>query len=156
MKKFLTATALMLSLATASGIALAEHHEGRPHDGPPPHVQEALAKLPADKAKQVGDTLHSLRESRKADWESFKAHHQAMRAMLTAESFDKAAYMAKAKELDALHSAKKLNYHATIADLAAELSPEERKILAEAMPGKHHWRHHGKKHDGGGKSGQGQ
>jgi len=142
MKKLIATTAIAIAMIGTATFACAEHH-GRPHDGPPPHVEEALAKLPKDKAELVRNTFKSLHESRKSDWEQFKKNREEMKALLVADKFDKAAYMAKAKEVDVLHSAKKLKFHETMAELAEKLTVEERKILQEAMPGK---RPHGGKH----------
>jgi Spy/CpxP family protein refolding chaperone len=141
MKKLLATTALILTL-NIGGVALAQPdgHAGGGHGFPPPQLQEAIAKLPADKAKLVTDTMKQMHEKRKAGWEGMKAKRDEMRTLMLAEPFDKAAYLAKAAEVEDARHANATAMHQTIADLAGQLTAEERKTLLDAMP-KKHWRH---------------
>lgn len=146
MKRYLATTALILTMAVG-GISMAEHHEGPGHHkGMPQQMEEALSKLPAEKAELVKSAFKEMREGRKEKHESMKADHEALRNLLKAEEFDRSAYLSKAAELDKKKLAQKAKFHEKIADIAEQLTAKERTILIEAMPkpGRHHGRYKGR------------
>lgn len=142
MKKLLATTAMVLALT--AGAAYAEY--GAPK-GPPPHVKEALAKLSDDKADLVGDTLRQMHESGQEDRQKIKALHEELKTILTATTFSETAFLAKTKEIDAYMAAKHQKNHLAIAELASQLTQDERKVLADIMPGGKRFGH-GKRHHG--------
>jgi len=145
MRKLLTTTALVLSLASA-GVASAntDGHKGH-HDGPP-FMQEALAKLPADKAAAFRDTMKQSREQNKGSFEQLHKLHKEMQAILTASSFDKNAYLAKSAESAAAAGQDARCQEPELCRRGKQPSQDERKTLADAF---HKGRHHSKgKHDG--------
>jgi len=141
MKKLLTTTALVLSI-TVSGIAYANAGDkgGR---GEPAFMTEALAKLPAAKAEAFRTSMKKSHEGKKEEFGDIKKLHEEMKNILTAEKFDKVAYIAKGKEIqdkqEKMHAARTEAF----ANAVATLSQSERKTLADALPGKG-GRHHPK------------
>jgi Spy/CpxP family protein refolding chaperone len=141
MRKLVTTSALILAL-TAGGMAFAAADR---HEGPPHYMKEALAKLPESKRDMVTGTFKSMREHSKQNHAEMRKLHEELRAIMTAPSFDKTAYLAKHKQLDALREKASDNRTNALVNLAGKLTQEERKILADAMPGGHR---HGKFHKG--------
>ena len=130
MKKLLTTSALMLALSVSSPLFAGP---GRP-DGPPPHVKEALAKLPQDKQDMIMNALKAGREDHKAMREKLTALHAEIKEILLAPTFDKSAFLAKQREIDALHSKAHATQDLRIANVAAKLTADERKQLVEILP----------------------
>ncbi|GEM_PF-5521944 len=126
MKKLLLTTAALMMV---SGTAMAEG-QGKAK------MQEALKAFPPAKAELVKSTFKEMRSEREANKGTHKAHRDEMKALLTAPSFNKSAFLAKAKEMTEIHGSKKLKGAERIADLAEQLNQEERKALAEIMPKK--------------------
>lgn len=145
MKKLMTTTALILAL-TLNGAALACPSGSCHRDGPPPHIKEALEKLPAERAELIQSTMAELRENRKAGWESMKNAREEMQALLTAETFDKTAFLEKAGQINESRSRAKLEKQQAIAELASQLNADERKILVDMV--QHKRKHHGHKKHG--------
>lgn len=135
MKKLL-ATVVIASLAF-SGSAFAENHKAK--------MKEVLSNLPPEKAEIVKKTLKDMREQRKANRDAHKAERDEMKALMTAPSFDKSAFVGKAEALAEKRKASKVNRAKRIADVAEQLNQEERKLLMDALPKK------GKKGKRGGK-----
>ncbi|MBI1274412.1 periplasmic heavy metal sensor [bacterium] len=131
MRKLLTTSAMLVALAT-SGMALAA--DDAKHDGPPSHMKEALAKLPESKRELVENTFKSMHEQGKASHEQMKKLHDELKAIMVAPTFDKAAYLAKHKQLAALRNQEMEKREQAMADLASKLTQDERKTLADAMP----------------------
>jgi len=136
MKKLLSTTALALTLAF-SGIAYAHDH----HDGPPAFMEEALSKLPDKDADQFRATMKQSHEKDKALFEQMHKLHDEQRAILTADNFDKSAYIVKSKELQKLHDKMHANMTQAFATAVSQLPQDERQTLADAMHHGHH--HHG-------------
>lgn len=97
-------------------------------------MQEALKAFPPEKAELVKGTFKEMREERKASREKHKAHRDEMKTLLTAPSFNKSAFLAKAKEMSSIHGSKKIKGAERIANLAEQLNQAERQALAEMMP----------------------
>lgn len=148
MKKLLATTAAAFMLTTG-GIALASPGDGA---GPPPEhkarFEEALKKLPEDKAELVRAAFKEMREEHKSKWQSHKGERDAMKALLTAPEFDKAAFLNQARDMANKHVEMRVKGAERIADLATKLNQEERKVLAEMMPKKgKHKKRRGKRKD---------
>ncbi len=134
MKKLLAATAILLAIAS-NGYA-ADNAQGK-LEGYRAHKKEQLAKLPAEKRTLVEKALEEGREARKASREDFKKLHEEVRTILTAPTFDKSAYLAKTKQLQELMEKNHTAMTERFAEIATKLNQEERKILADILPGKH-------------------
>lgn len=141
MKKIL-ATTLLVSMVGFGGMASAESHGDR-HErkGPPPLMERTLEKLPDDKAALVRNFLQEMREGHKEKWQEMKQDREEMRALLTAETFDKEAFLRRAKETHKAKEKAKWQHHEKMAELASKLNAEERRILADAMSERMKHRH---------------
>ena len=141
MKKLLLTTALVCSLAMTGG-AFAEGY------GRHTFMSDAVAKLPKEKAEAF---LAIIKQERDKDLtakrETAIQLHKQLDTILTAPTFDKAAYLAKSKELQDLWNAKHQHMTEAFTTAAATLSQEERKTLVATMKEMHqrHHDHHGNK-----------
>lgn len=144
MKKLLTTTALVFTMAMA-GMAYADKgsEHGGWHDGPPPFMEEAINKLPAAKAEAFKATMKKSHEKNEKLSAQSKKLHEEMRAIVTAEKFDKAAFLAKSGELQKVHDQMHVSMTESLAEALSSLSQDERKTLSDNMhfgSGEHH--HH--------------
>jgi len=132
--RYLTTTALLLTLAV-SGAAYAQDDAGKGgHPGfhkMQQHREEVLSQLPPEKAKLFKDTMKQSREKNEATHEQIKKLRKEKDALLTAEKFDKDAYLAKNVEMDKLYDQMRANKDNAFVSVAAQFSPAERKILAK-------------------------
>ncbi len=143
MNKLLSTTALVLSL-TFSGMAHAAPDGDKPHGAR--FMEEAISKLPPQKAEAFRNTLKQAHEKGKESREQSKKLHEELRAIMTAEKFDKSAYLAKTEELRVLREKKYKAKSAALATALSALTQEERTTIADNMRKKHE--RHGKKIDG--------
>lgn len=139
MKKLLALTALGMILAATP--VMANDHQGKPGG----RMEEALSKLPADKAELVRNSMKEGREEGKAERETLKKLFTEQKAIMVAPTFDKTAYLAKSKEISAVFAEVQTKRTERIADVASKLTAEERKVLADAHKGGKF--HHGKRHE---------
>lgn len=95
---------------------------------------DALTKnLPADKAEMIEEKFDELREENKSVFKKMRKARKDIISTLTADDFDKDDYQEKVDELNEIRNEMIENFSDTIIDIASELSPEERKTLAENM-----------------------
>ncbi len=88
-----------------------------------PNLSEAGQKV-------LQETMNKERESDKATFEEMQTKRSELGEILKAATFDKAAYLAKEKEIQALQ-AKMMTAHAeALASAAAQMTPEDRAQLA--------------------------
>lgn len=132
MNKLLSAGLIAASLAFSGGAIADEGYEGK-SGGKALYMQEALSKLPAEKAKAFRDTLTQAREQNKPQLAEIRKLRDEQRALIAAPKFDTAAYLAKSAEMDKIHATMRGNLSQAFANAIGKLSPEERKALAEGM-----------------------
>lgn len=131
MKKLITTTALALALGGAS-LAFAAPPDGPRHGHERGMMQEEFLKgLPPEKAAMVKESMDKQREAGKATHEQMKKLRDEQKAILTADKFDRAAFLAKAKQIGELSAKRSAARAESIADVAAKLTPQERTMLAE-------------------------
>lgn len=131
MNKLLTAAALALAIAVGGfTVSSADDHKS----GFPKKFEEKISKLPKDKQELVKKSFEEGKAERKANWEKAKTLREEVKTILTAEKFDKDAFLAKSKEIAALKAESQTKGAERFADLASKMNVEERKILAEIMP----------------------
>lgn len=135
MKKMLMTTAMTAFLFGGAALANMPTDGGKDHYKNP-RVEAVLAKLPKEKADLFRTTMDGLKEDRVASKEQWKKLKGEMGAILTAPTFDKAAFLAKSKEIAALRDTKRVKFEEAIASIAGQYTQEERKMLVDAMPGK--------------------
>ncbi len=133
MKKLLISTLLSATIL-ASGTAFADDMKRAPM---PKHMQEAISTLPQDKQELVKKSMQEGREANKASFEQMRALRKEINEILTAEKFDKDAFLSKSKALEALQDKMAANRMERIADLASQLTQEERKAVFPAMMKRH-------------------
>jgi Spy/CpxP family protein refolding chaperone len=139
----LSTAALMASL-TLSGAAIANEPAAAADAAKKPHrMEETVSKLPEAKQKIVREAMEKARAQNKELWAQSKKLRDEHKAILTAEKFDKAAYLAKAKEMSDLRSKMADNRNEAFASIAGQLTPEERLALV---------RHGGARHGKGGEA----
>lgn len=140
MNKFLIGTAL--SVLMFSGAAMAEIPAEKGPHGTPPRVEAVLEKLPKEKADLFRTTMEGLKTDRQASREQFKTLRTELEAIMTAPKFDKAAFMAKSKEIAELRDTKRMKFEEAFASIADRYTQEERKMLVDAMPKHGGWHKH--------------
>lgn len=141
MQKFLITTLLSTGLLF-SHAALAEHtaeHAPKPEEAK--EYKDALSKLSPEKQALVKEAKEKTRQEFKDAQLKTKAVHDEIRTLMDNPKFDKQAYMDKVKQLEDIKMKLATDRASRIADVAAQLTPEERKMLRGAMPHKHHGEH---------------
>lgn len=107
--------------------------------------------LPPEKAKMAEGAMHSVMEKNKPLMERMRRLHEKMRALGTADKFDKKAFLATGDEMAALHMKMEKNRMAMMASVAEKLTASERRAMADCMesrfhhgdPGHGKWGHEG-------------
>lgn len=138
MKRNLMLTAVLGLLMTGAVATFA-----MPGGGGPFGVEklEAFSKLPADKQALVISTLSAVKEENKELRDEIEATHDKLKEILTAEQFDAQAFKENSEKLQTLMAEGFTSFSNAIAELAPQLTQEEREILAELGPGGHHRKH---------------
>lgn len=140
MKKLVTYLLILgLGLSTAIG---AYAGEGYKHKGW--LDQETLDKLPPEKKELVVNALDKAKEESKTQKDDIKAAMENVKTILTAPEFDAAAYKTATEELQTLMTQRFTIFSDAIAEVAPQLTQEERQILADAIKAKYK-KHHGKR-----------
>ena len=134
MKKLLMTT-VMLSSFALTGLAYAA--DSTPSDEGHSFFNGTLEKLPEQKAAAFKETMKEARETNKALMEQTKKLHEDLRAIIIAPTFDKAAFVAKDKELQEVHDKMAQTRSAAFADALSGLTQEERTTLADSMKERH-------------------
>ena len=98
---------------------------------------EAFSKLSADKQALVISTFNSVKEENAGLSDEIKATHDRMKEILTAETFDATAFKQNAEKLQTLMAQGFTSFTDAIAELAPQLTQQEREILAELGPAGH-------------------
>ena len=91
-----------------------------------------LSTLPADKQKIYKDGIQALRAKNTALHDQIIKLQQDISTVMTADKFDKAAFIAKNEEIEKLFAQMRSNTAEAIASIASQFSLEERKILEKA------------------------
>src|SRR6202012_3824653 len=109
------------------------------------HRHEVLAQLPPDKAKLFEDAMKQVHEKNKATADQVRKLHEEQNAILTADKFDKNAWLAKEAQLDKLYDQMRATRRDAFVSVASQFSPSDRKIIAQLhegpMPGEHGGHH---------------
>lgn len=121
-----------LSMFLASGIA---HAEGdmAPMGKHPRKMEQALSKLPADKAAAFKAVMEKNKAANEATIEQIKKLEDKKFDILSAEKFDQAAYVATTGEIHKLRQTIMSSHCDAFANFAAGLSQAERKTLADSL-----------------------
>jgi Spy/CpxP family protein refolding chaperone len=99
---------------------------------------EEFSELSDETQALVLETFNSVREENEGLREEIKQAHEDLRDILTADEFDSAAFEAQAEVLHSLMTQGFESFTKAIAELAPQLTQEEREILASLAPGGRH------------------
>ncbi|MEW6144435.1 MAG: periplasmic heavy metal sensor [Thermodesulfobacteriota bacterium] len=137
MKRNLVLTAVLGLFMTGAAAAIA-----MPHGGPFGIERlEAFSKLPQDKQQLIISTLSAVKEENEGLRDEIEATHDKLKEILTAEEFDAEAFKENSEKLQTLMAQGFTSFSNAIAELAPQLTQDEREILAELGPGgRHHWK----------------
>jgi uncharacterized membrane protein len=143
MNKFnqlLTATLLSGAIALA-GAAYAESGKDTHKRGEwaKHRLEQQAAKLPPEKAKILQDAMKGVHDKNEAIFTQVKKLREEGRTLMTAPTFDKAAWLANSNEIMKLQGQAQSNRQEAFAGVAAQLTADERKALASV----HHKRSKG-------------
>ncbi len=145
MRKLLATAAMIMAVTTGAAFAetTAPAHEGFDRKA---RFEETLSKLPKDKAELVRSSFKAQHETSRAEHEKLKAIRDKQKAIMTADKFDKNAFLANAQEAQAIRDTMQQKRTQAFAEVLSQLNPAERKILADSMHrrGMRH-RHEGEK-----------
>jgi uncharacterized membrane protein len=140
MKKLLSTGVLALSI-TFSGAAQAhmDWYGKEGQDEKPSYMENALSKLPPQKASDFRDTMKESDEENKNSQEQVYRLHNDLHAILTAPVFDRNAFLAKRADLQKLHEKMEENRADAFAAAVSDLSQAERVTLTRDL---HHVNSH--------------
>ncbi len=130
MKALLSITALLFAL-TFSVAATANSRESHSY------MEKAISRLPHDKAEAFHAVMRQAHEQNKDLYDQMHGLHQDLHNILTADTFDRDAFVAKSNEIRELHDKAAANLDAAFASAVAQLSQKERKTVALAMTKEH-------------------
>lgn len=99
---------------------------------------EAFTELPAEKQELILEAFNSVKEENEGLREEIKTAHEELRAILTADEFDAEAFRSQAAVLQSLMTQGFDSFTDAIAEVAPQLTQEEREILASMGPGGRH------------------
>ena len=141
MNKYLKTAAVLGFGLTASIAAFAGGGEHGGHHGNGKAKMEALMQLPVEKQTLILSTIKEVKKENEGRREEIKATREAMIDALTAPTFDEEAFKANAEKLETLMAEGFRTFTAAVAQIAPELTQEERKVLAQmgphGRPGRH-------------------
>ncbi len=124
-------TATLLASTMLASVAFAESREKA-------QISAEAATLSPDKAKLYNDTLKAASDSNKDLRDKIHKAHDESDAIMTAEKFDKAAFLAKQAELDGLYSQVRTKMNAAYVSVVEKLKQDERKILIKTRNDNRH------------------
>lgn len=119
---------LLVTIAFFSGFA---HATEATTSHQKPTVTASKPRLPDEKYKIYKDAMNKAREESKPTSDQIKTKKKELSALLSAEKFDKSAYLAKHTEIQNLIDKVSFAKASALATAAEKLSVDDRKILAE-------------------------
>jgi len=97
--------------------------------GPIIYRAMVLSQLPPEKLAMYKAAIAQLRTKNKVLYDQIAKLQGDLSTILTAEKFDKPAYMAKVAEIDKIYTQTHTNTTEAIVGVAEKFTPEERKVL---------------------------
>lgn len=101
---------------------------------------KVLAELPADKAASYRSAMEQAHSKNQPLYDQIKVLKHDLSGLMTAEKFDKAAYLAKQAEIEKLYSQMHVSRAEALASLIETWTVADRKTL-EKLHGSHKSRH---------------
>lgn len=130
MKKLLTASALALALAAPFALSAADGAKSEQKTG---RMERALEKLPKEKAAAFKEALKASREASEPKREAMRKLRDELDAIVAAPTFDKAAFLAKHKEINAVKTELAQAREEAMANALSKLTQAERKAVQEGF-----------------------
>ena len=132
-----------LVLAAVLGLLVTGAAAFAMHPGGPFGIErlEAFSKLPADKQALVISTLSAVKDENEGLRDEIEAAHDKLKEILTAEQFDAQVFKEASGNLQTLMAQGFTSFSNAIAELAPQLTQDEREILAELGPDGHRGKH---------------
>lgn len=96
-------------------------------------MKDFIKKLPTQKAEMFKEDLKKLHDVNKPVHAQMSKIEAEVKDIVTAQSFDQAAFDAKTQELEGLKAQAHNAFHQIIVKHMSNLSPQERKALVSAM-----------------------
>jgi Spy/CpxP family protein refolding chaperone len=127
------ATVLGLGL-TASIAAFASPWGHGGHHGHGKAKMEAFMKLPVEKQTLILSTIKQVREENAGLREEIDTTRESLKEVLTAPSFDEAAFKANVEKLENLMTQGFRAFTDAVSQIAPQLTQEEREALAQMAP----------------------
>lgn len=127
MKRSVGIAAVVLTMALLAGPVLARHHGGGMGEG----MGKEMTPNPA--MKKMHDAMVKMKQANKPLRDQIKNKMKDMRKLVKAEKFDKAAFIAKHREIKALKDRMMAAKVSAKADVLASMSVTERKAFVEMM-----------------------
>lgn len=140
MRKSLSVVVMVVAALSICSAVFAFEGKGR---GERKFKQDIISQLPPDKEMLFHQSMREAREETAENRGEIKKLKKEMVDILTAPAFDENLFHEKKKSLQILCQKNRQAIDTRIAGLAAQLSQEERIILAKMMPQKHR---HNKRH----------
>lgn len=128
-KQFFLASALLSVLLLTTPVMA----ETSSHKSTTEQTKDASPRLSEEHYKIVKDAMNKVREDNKHLNDQIKAKKKELAAIMSADKFDKAAYLAKHNEIQNLIEKASYNRASAMADAAEKLPASDRKILAERI-----------------------
>jgi uncharacterized membrane protein len=98
--------------------------------------QALLSQLSSEKEMLFHQTMRGVREKGTELRTQIKEHREALKTILTADTFDEELFRKKSERLETLHSQLHANREEAIVNLAKQFTADERAILVQLLPGK--------------------
>ena len=131
--RILLVSALALSLS--AGLALADDTAGSAAKSRFPgwhnYREHVISQLPADKAQLYRDSMKKAHEENQARFDEEDKLEIELHDILTADKFDKKAFLDKTSQLQAVREKISQSMSESFASVAAQMTPDQRQVLAK-------------------------
>lgn len=133
MNKWFASTAFAIAIAAGGVTFAADDSVAKKEAFEPSYIKRVANKLPEDKAKEFAGAMRAAYDKNSETFEQTRALRKEISNLLTAEKFDKSAYIAKNNELSKLYEKMRTANTEAMANAASKLSQEERAMLADSL-----------------------
>jgi uncharacterized membrane protein len=135
MKKYLFISAVALTMMAAMPYTAQAQTARVDWKAAHQHRDDVLAQLPADKANAYKDTMRAVFKKNQPIHEQIEKLRADIKAVMSAPTFDKGAYVSKNADMEKLYGQMRGNIAEAVAGLVASWSSDERKTLAKLHDG---------------------
>lgn len=120
----------VLLIGVLLGTVFSARYRHPPHHPPHPPRFEGLS--PAS-ARLLDETMESVHDKNRTLQDDFRKAQAAIFEALAAPQFDRELYLSRVQKLHDLHGQRVFNLAEALADVAPQLTPEERARLAQQL-----------------------